>query len=326
MEISAAFATSIDTADHIKIAESIGYERAWVYDSPALLADAWMVLALAAHRTSRIGLGPAVLVPSLRHPMTNAAAIATLCALAPGRVSVAIGSGFTGRYILGQQPMRWADVETYVRTVRSLLAGDTAEWEGKPIRMIQPAGFVADRPVDVACLIGAEGPKGTAVATAVGDGTFAVATPSAAIPGRAATLKMGTVLQPGEDGRSDRVLAAAGHALAVVYHAMYERGGTAAASRLPGGAEWVAGIEAIPVDRRHLYTHEGHLVELSDRDRAALDAGGADLITSFTFTGPPEVLREKVAELAAKGITEVAYQPAGPDIPGELERFHAAVA
>jgi 5,10-methylenetetrahydromethanopterin reductase len=326
MEISAAFATSMDTPDHIKIAESVGYERAWVYDSPALLADARMVLALAADRTSRIGLGPAVLVPSLRHPMTNAAAIASLCAIAPGRVSVAIGSGFTGRYILGQNPMRWADVERYVRTVRALLAGETAEWEGKPIRMIQPAGFVAARPVDVTFLIGADGPKGAAVATAVGDGTFDVATPNAVIPGRAATLKMGTVLQSGEDAGSDRVLTAAGHAVAVVYHAMYERGGPDAAARLPGGAVWVAGIEAIPEDERHLFTHEGHLVELTGRDRSALDAGGADLIMSFTFTGTPEALRDKVARLAESGITEIAYQPAGPDIPGELERFHAAVA
>jgi 5,10-methylenetetrahydromethanopterin reductase len=65
-----------------------------------------MTLALAAEQTSRIGLGPGVLVPSLRHPMVNAAAIATLDALAPGRVTVAIGAGFTGRYTLGRRAMR----------------------------------------------------------------------------------------------------------------------------------------------------------------------------------------------------------------------------
>ena len=48
-----------------------------------------MTLALAAQRTERIGLGPGVLVPSLRHPIVNAAATATLCALAPRRVAVA---------------------------------------------------------------------------------------------------------------------------------------------------------------------------------------------------------------------------------------------
>jgi 5,10-methylenetetrahydromethanopterin reductase len=72
--------------------------------------DVWMTLARAAERTSTIGLGPSVLVPSLRHPMANAAAVATLEDLAPGRVAVAVGAGFTGRYVLGQRAMRWATV------------------------------------------------------------------------------------------------------------------------------------------------------------------------------------------------------------------------
>src|SRR5215216_2209746 len=100
LDISCAFATSMATPDHIVLAERLGYRRAWCYDSPALYPDVWMVLALAASRTERIGLGPAVLVPSLRHPMVNAAAIATLAAQAPGRVAVALGSGFTGRVVL----------------------------------------------------------------------------------------------------------------------------------------------------------------------------------------------------------------------------------
>jgi 5,10-methylenetetrahydromethanopterin reductase len=47
-----------------------------------------MSLALAAEQTSRIGLGPGVLPPRLRHPMTNAATNAALAGLAPGRVAV----------------------------------------------------------------------------------------------------------------------------------------------------------------------------------------------------------------------------------------------
>jgi luciferase-like monooxygenase len=42
-----------------------------------------MMLALTAQRTERIGLGPGVLVPSLRHPVVNAAATAALEAMAP---------------------------------------------------------------------------------------------------------------------------------------------------------------------------------------------------------------------------------------------------
>ena len=110
MRISCAFAPAASTPNHIVLAEKLGYERAWCYDSPALYSDAWMTLALAAEQTTRIGLGPAVLIPSLRHPMVNAAAIAGLAGIAPGRVAAVFGAGFSGRYTLGQPPMRWADV------------------------------------------------------------------------------------------------------------------------------------------------------------------------------------------------------------------------
>src|SRR3954468_13149738 len=136
--LSCAFATSMDTPEHVRIAESLGYERAWLYDSPALYPDVWVALALAAEQTSTIGLGPGVLVPSLRHPMTNAAAIATLAALAPGRVAVAVGAGFTGRHVLGQRAMRWTDVAEYVRVVKALLRGEAVMWDGALIQMIHP--------------------------------------------------------------------------------------------------------------------------------------------------------------------------------------------
>ena len=42
------------------------------------------------------------------------------------------------------------------------------------------------------------------------------------------------------------------------------------------------------------------------------------------MTGTPEEVRAKVAEIAASGITEIAYQPMGPDIPRELRAFKAA--
>ena len=117
VDISCAFATSMATPSHVEVAEQLGYRRAWLYDSPALYADVWMVLGECARRTSTIELGPGVAIPSLRHPMVTAAAIATLTELAPGRVNVAFGSGFTGRLTLGQKPLPWAFVREYVLAV-----------------------------------------------------------------------------------------------------------------------------------------------------------------------------------------------------------------
>jgi 5,10-methylenetetrahydromethanopterin reductase len=327
VDLSCAFATSLDTPEHVRLAEQLGYRRAWCYDSPALYPDVWMTLGRAAERTATIGLGPAVLVPSLRHPVVNAAATATLAALAPGRVAVAIGAGFTGRYTLGQRAMRWADVRTYVSVLRALLRGDEAEWEGAVVRMIHPEGFVAARPVEVPVLIGADGPKGLAVAAEVGDGVFSAGIPTSAEGGPSwrALLAFGTVLDEGESLGGDRVLATAGPALAVAYHAVYERGGADAVDAFPGGRRWREAVEQVAPERRHLAVHEGHLVLVNDRDRPAV-VEGAPLLTALSFTGTPAELRERLDGLAAAGLTELAYQPAGPDIPSELERMAAALA
>ena len=101
MQISSQFATSLDSPEHIAVSERLGYDRAWLQDTPAHSPDVWMMLALAAKRTERIGLGPGVLVPTVRHPMVNASGAATLSALAPGRVAVAFGTGFAGARAMG---------------------------------------------------------------------------------------------------------------------------------------------------------------------------------------------------------------------------------
>src|SRR5262245_19604946 len=143
MDISCALATATDTPDHVVLAEELGYTRAWLYDSPALYTDVFVGLARCADRTSRIGLGPGVMIPSLRHPMLAASSIADLAALAPGRVVIVVGSGFTGRMTLGKRPLAWATVANYVRTVQALLRGEQAEWQGAVIEMLQPGGFGA---------------------------------------------------------------------------------------------------------------------------------------------------------------------------------------
>jgi 5,10-methylenetetrahydromethanopterin reductase len=326
MDISCAFATSSDTPAHAELAEALGYQRAWLYDSPALYPDVWMILTRCAERTSRIGLGPGVLVPSLRHPMVNAAAIAQLVDQAPGRVVVAIGSGLTGRMALGQRPMPWRKVAEYVRCVKALLAGETAEWEGAKIRMLHLPGFGAPRPVEVPILIGAGGPKGLAVAAELGDGVFSAGIPqpdAAKVADWQALLCLGTVLDEGEDVMSPRAVNAAGPGAVVIYHTVYEHGGAAAVDHLPGGQSWREAIEAYPEDERHLAIHAGHLVQANPHDEPHV----ADLIpfaSSRAMTGTAEQITDKIAGIAAQGVTEIVYQPAGSDIERELRVFASA--
>jgi 5,10-methylenetetrahydromethanopterin reductase len=212
MKISAQFATSMDSPEHIAIAESLGYHRAWLFDTPHESPDVWMMLALAAARTSTIGLGPGVLVPALRHPMVNASAAAALSALAPERVAVAFGTGFAGARALGAKPSSWSYLRDYVRAFRGLLNGDSVDWNGSAMRMMHPPGFAPARPVGIPILISALGPKGLVVAKELGDGLFTVngETASARQFSWAAVAVHGTVLADGEALNSDRVRAASG--------------------------------------------------------------------------------------------------------------------
>ena len=316
MHISCAFPAGPHVVDHIVEAERLGYQRAWLFDSPALYGDIWMIAALAAERTTRIGIGPGVLVPNLRHPLTQASAITTLEQLAPGRVAVAIGTGFTGRMAMGKKALTWAYTRRYIEQLRALLRGEKVEVDGAIVQMLHGPEFAPTRPVGTPIVVAANGPKGLAVARDLGD---AVMTIGAGEPSFdwCAVLAFGTVLDDGEDPGSQRSLAAAGPALTVVYHAMFE-GNPESVDALPGGAEWRKRIEALPEPERHLAVHEDHLVRVTERDRPLLDG---QLLKSFTWTGTRGEVRARLDALEASGATEILYTPMGPDVPRELRTF-----
>jgi 5,10-methylenetetrahydromethanopterin reductase len=323
MDVACAFPTALDTPDNIALAERLGYTRAWVYDTPQQSPDVWMTLALAAQRTERIGLGPGVLVPSLRHPMTNAAATATLAALAPGRVAVAFGTGFTGRRAMGYPAISWSFMEAYLTAYRGLLRGETVEWEGRRMRMLHPDGHAPARPVDVPVLVGALGPKGNEVARKHGDGLYVTLqlpefmSEYSWVP----YLAWGTVLDEEEAPDSEHARQAGGPGWALAYHGAYEFGGPQAVLDLPGGEQWLAVVDRAPADERHLAVHSGHCVELNEADQAAWDAGGHSILTDVTISGTRDQVRRKLSDLDARGVTEIVFQPCGPDTKTELEHF-----
>lgn len=320
MRLSCGLAPSPRAPEHAALAEELGYERAWFYDSPALYGDVWVAIARALDRTSRIGVGTAVLIPSLRHVVTTAAAIGTIEAQAPGRLVVALGTGFTGRCVLGQPALPWREVEVFVTALRALLAGEETEVDGARCRLIHPEGFIAPRPIRTPLVLAANGPKGLRVAERVADGVMcAGVVPQGARDAR--YLAFGTVFDDGEGFASPRVLDAIGGAIAVVYHGTWQAAG-AAVDALPGGAAWRAEIEQLPEASRHLHVHAGHCVQANEVDRRHIrpELGGT------TFSGTPEALRERAAALAKQGVTELVYAPMGPDIPRELRAMKDALA
>ncbi|MFT5510472.1 MAG: 5,10-methylenetetrahydromethanopterin reductase, partial [Hyphomicrobiaceae bacterium] len=118
------------TVDYAVIAEKLGYESVWCPEIPAFGHDIWITLARIAERTSRIGIGAAVLIPSYRHPVAQASAIATIEAIAPGRLKAGFGTGFTGRAGMGKPPLTLADMRRHMEQVRGLLRGDAVDIDG----------------------------------------------------------------------------------------------------------------------------------------------------------------------------------------------------
>ncbi|MFI6377114.1 LLM class flavin-dependent oxidoreductase [Streptomyces sp. NPDC050546] len=312
-ELSCGLPPGPDFADLAVLAEESGYARVWIYDSAPLWEDPFVHLALAARRTTRIGLATSVLVPDQRSVMTMASGISTLARLAPGRFRACFGTGFTARLALGQPPMRLDDFAAYVRAVRGLLAGDTVLLDGEPARMLHAPGLTADRPVDVPVWLSVFGPRGTALADGLADGI--IGRPHPALP--TATIVSGTVLDDGEDAGCARVREAVGPWRVVEWHDAYARGGAEAVDAKPGGRAWREALEkAAEAGERRLLTFEGHVTHLTDRGRLLLEH-----IDTTTMVGDAARLARKLARLGEIGFQEIIYTPTGPDVRRELRAF-----
>jgi 5,10-methylenetetrahydromethanopterin reductase len=315
-ELSCGLPPGPDFADLAALAEELGYARAWIFDSAPLWEDPFVHLARAAERTTAIGLGTAVLVPDQRSVMAMASGIATIARLSDGRLRACFGTGFTARLALGQRPMTLRALGEYVAALRRLLAGETAVVDGRPVRMLHAPGLAAKRPLAVPLWLSVFGPRGAELASEVADGI--IGPPHPRLP--SAMIVSGTVLDPGEEPRSQRVLEAIGPWRVVDWHSAYATDGAAAVDAMPGGRAWRDALEALaPPNERHLLAFEGHVTHLAERDRGLLDH-----IDTRALVGDAVRVGNRLARRAESGTSEFIYTPSGPDVARELRAFAAA--
>ena len=196
------------------------------------------------------------------------------------------------------------------------------------MQMLQPAGSAAPWPVNVPVLVGALGPKGQQVARELGDGLYIALTVDEAAKefDWVAFLYWGTVLDDGEAADSPRVREAAGPGWALAYHSTYEFTGRDAVPAIPGGEEWLKVIDERPENERHLGVHVGHCVHMNEADDAAWEAGGSVTVEQVTITGSPAQVKDRADALVEAGVTEMVFQPTGPDIRRELEAMYNALS
>jgi 5,10-methylenetetrahydromethanopterin reductase len=306
--------------EYAQVAQEIGFERVWCPEVPAHGHDIWVALARVAERTTRIGVGAAVLIPSYRHPLAQASAIGTLEALAPGRLWAGFGTGFTGRSGLGQPPLPLSRMRRYISQVRGLLNGEPVAVDGAFTQLLAPDGCLPPRPINVPLLLAAQGPKGRALAHEIADGLISLGAPAPGFSPCLVSLN-GTVLDEGEDLETPRVRAAVGPLVAAAYHSAYTRDPESVA-QLPNGDAWLAKVRELPDELRHLSVHRGHMLTIDSPQDALVDAGIAKRVS---FTGTRDELRARLDALDAAGATGIIFGTSGVDVIRELRAF-AAVA
>src|SRR5271156_4121602 len=148
MDFGIALPTPADSWKTVKRAEDAGFSTAWFYDTQVLSADIFVAMGAAAVKTDRIRLGTGVLIPSNRIAPVAANGLATLNALAPGRIDAGFGTGYTGRRSMGLGPYKISDMDEYIRVITAMWRGEKPDLriEGKTqARPDGPDRHVEDR-------------------------------------------------------------------------------------------------------------------------------------------------------------------------------------
>ena len=146
--------------------EAAGFDGAGILDSQMLSRDTFVVLGQGAATTSRMTLFPAVTNPFTRHASVLAGGIQTVEEMAPGRVKLVIGTGYTSASTIGRKPATLAEMRACIGTVRALLAGKSIDFAGTPGRL----GYASRRRIPI--LMAASGPKAIELAGEIADGAL----------------------------------------------------------------------------------------------------------------------------------------------------------
>ncbi len=336
MDLGICMASHVGDIDYVVRAEALGFSHAWLADSQMLWSDCYATLALAAVRTSRIRLGTGVAVSGTRPAPVNAAGIATINALAPGRTFFGVGAGNTARRVMGLPPQRIKDFETYLRTVAPLLKGEEAELEAdgvtRPIRHIMPdKGFVNfEDPIPL--YVSGFGPKSLALAGKYGDGAVIGAVGDSSMASmwhmvEAGARQIGRTLTPGadfyttalttmvvlEDGEaidSERVKSQCGAmAMAAVHYAydQHRNFGHQPPNHLAGiWDDYSAMLAGVPEERLHQRIHAGHNCWVLPEEEKFLTP---EVLSAAAMIGTADELIERLNRLAAAGLNQVMILP-----------------
>jgi 5,10-methylenetetrahydromethanopterin reductase len=341
MDFGIALPTPADSWKVVKRAEDAGFCTAWFYDTQVLSADIFVAMGAAAVMTKRIRLGTGVLIPSNRIVPVAANGLASLNALAPGRIDAGFGTGYTGRRSIGLGPLKIAAMDEYIQAVKAMLRGEAPEvlMEGQRRKMgfLNPEAKLINIEDEIPIYISALGPR-TRRMTAALDANWINVNFSEDFSARAAREMdaaymaagrdpdrkrktiwvFGSVLRDGEGYDSPRIKAEVGCvAMMALHNAMEAQNYGSVAGEFGSTGEPNPGLEEVfreyrklyesftPSDARYMSLHKGHLMFVRpDEDRFATP----ELIQGMTTSGTAAELRDRLRRLKAAGYNEIVVQ------------------
>lgn len=337
MDLGICVASHVGDIGYVVRAEELGYTHAWLADSQMLWSDCYATLALAAHQTSTIKLGTGVAVSGTRPASVNAAGIATINVLAPGRTFFGVGAGNTARRVMGLPPQRIKAFDRYLQELAPLLRGEESDMQhGEqeiPIRHIMPDKGFVNFEDEIPLYISGFGPKSLALAGKYGQGAVLalVGDPGAMTsvwhmmqegarevgrdigPGGdfyTTALTTMVVLDDGEAPDSDRVKAECGAMTMAAIHYTYDQYrnfGHQPPNYLANvWDDYTSLLEETPAERRHQRIHAGHNCWVLPEEERFLTA---ETMGAASMVGTRDQLIERIHGLASAGLDQIMILP-----------------
>jgi len=159
----------VDVAVH---AESLGFDKCWVYDEGLATRDVYVTMSAIAAATTELRLGPGITNPYTRHPAQTATAIASLDELSGGRAFLGIGAGgsLTLDPLAIERPKPLTAVDETIAACRALWSGESVDLDGEHIRL-RSAHLGHGRP-DIEIWLAGRGPRMLRLGGARADGVM----------------------------------------------------------------------------------------------------------------------------------------------------------
>ncbi|HAF67630.1 MAG TPA: hypothetical protein DCL16_00795 [Acidimicrobiaceae bacterium] len=330
------FGVTVSRFDEIDLAveaERSGYDFCWVWDSPLLRSNLWVMMALVAERTQRISVGSGVAIPGLRVAPVTANAIATINRMAPGRTFLGVGTGNTAMRNMGQLPMKVADYAEDLRVIRALLNGETVDYRANGLT--HPVNFQSleldyidiENPIPIH--VGGFGPRSQSLAGELGDGLITGIPRGGSIPDALSNVQQGAsqagrdldgfettalvnmlMLNSDESLSSPRVLEEVGSSVMVNVHYLYDRFLEADAEP-PQFVEsiwdqYVAFRQERDANRSLSDIHSSHYGHLDEEEARFVTP---ELIRECAIVGQPGDIVEQLTELERQGLDGINFIP-----------------